>query len=440
MMSYAIGGRLRSSARGLVVGVFVASLSSCVSQSGPLGGTPRVTAPPPTAIASVTGLPSPMTRTAETRSAAGTRSALVGARWRPLPQAPIRSREPEVSVWVGTRLLVWGGVVTGTAGPALVDGALYDPARHTWRLLAPSPLTARTNTASVWTGSRLLVWGGYGADGSRRDDGATYDPRDDTWRMLPPSPLLARAGATAVAVGDNVLIVAAQGESTNAAASVYDMSRDAWRRTSAPPAFGATYAWVAGGAPLDGHALVLMHTQLVTNTSGGQRGYDDEPHALIYDFHSDTWTVLVTTGQPRTVGKPLMTGTGVLVPPAAWFCGAHSCAPPSNDTGALLLAGGREWHEVPAVPGETVGGQSVWTGSSLVRVSQVPRANRPVLRADGWTPEDGWTSLAEPPANLATASIGENGIEVGVLLPDGPVFWAGTSDGPLTGYELTSRP
>ena len=34
------------------------------------------------------------------------------------------------------------------------------PSEGGWRLLAPSPLAARTNAATVWTGDEMIVWGG----------------------------------------------------------------------------------------------------------------------------------------------------------------------------------------------------------------------------------------------------------------------------------------
>ena len=61
------------------------------------------------------------------------------------------------AVWTGSKMIVWGGYGT----PSLNDGGLYDPVANTWTATtttgAPSARGAHT---AVWTGSRMIVWGG----------------------------------------------------------------------------------------------------------------------------------------------------------------------------------------------------------------------------------------------------------------------------------------
>ena len=48
----------------------------------------------------------------------------------------------------------------------------------------------------VWTGRRMIVWGGYevAVEGTGAlpvfDDGAAYDPATNAWASLPPAPSL----------------------------------------------------------------------------------------------------------------------------------------------------------------------------------------------------------------------------------------------------------
>ena len=80
---------------------------------------------------------------------AGARSQRSLSRGRSTPP----SRGPAASCWSGE---------VGTEGSAkrrtFDDGAAYDPGSRTWRMLPPSPMSARSPFA-VWTGTELIVWG-----------------------------------------------------------------------------------------------------------------------------------------------------------------------------------------------------------------------------------------------------------------------------------------
>ncbi|HMF44228.1 MAG TPA: hypothetical protein VKQ32_26330 [Polyangia bacterium] len=107
--------------------------------------------------------------------------------------APSPRLEPAAVVWTGSRLLIWGGR-TGTNVPssahALGDGALYDPVADRWKAMsaehAPAP---RTGGTVVWTGRKLVVFGGAGdVSGPQQHDGGIYDPAADRWATLDPPP------------------------------------------------------------------------------------------------------------------------------------------------------------------------------------------------------------------------------------------------------------
>jgi len=101
--------------------------------------------------------------------------------------------------WTGTEMLVWGGWSDETATESYADGAAYNPATRTWREIATSPLTGRGYHTAAWTGDRLLIVGGQSDPGTVVDDGASYDPTTDTWETITPSGVL-HEPATPVAV------------------------------------------------------------------------------------------------------------------------------------------------------------------------------------------------------------------------------------------------
>ena len=86
------------------------------------------------------------------------------------------------AVWSGSKMLVWGGF--NYSGFGLVyynSGGRYDPIADAWTATdATGAPSARYNHSAVWSGSEMVVWGGY--DGVAADnDGGHYDPATDTW-------------------------------------------------------------------------------------------------------------------------------------------------------------------------------------------------------------------------------------------------------------------
>ena len=113
--------------------------------------------------------------------------------WRAIAPAPIAGRDGPAVVWTGRRMLVWGGHGrTGSQGlHPLRDGAAYDPAGDRWQPIPNAPVGVQgTSAAAAWTGSKMLVWLGNAPDGP--SDGATNDPARRTWRPIAPSPIGSR--------------------------------------------------------------------------------------------------------------------------------------------------------------------------------------------------------------------------------------------------------
>jgi N-acetylneuraminic acid mutarotase len=116
--------------------------------------------------------------------------------WRQLPPAPLTPRTGAAATWTGRELIVWGGYDRSDGKSeslhAAADGAAYDPARGTWRRLPPAPLSALADATAMWTGREVLVVGSNPAvkpdRGQGHTDGAAYDPARDTWRRLAPAP------------------------------------------------------------------------------------------------------------------------------------------------------------------------------------------------------------------------------------------------------------
>src|SRR6266436_2916779 len=107
------------------------------------------------------------------------------------------SRENHAAVWTGSEMIVWGGYSYNGGGQYLNTGGTYDPATDSWTgtSTANAPADRELHTA-VWIGSEMIVWGGIGSGGYLNTGGrycaATLSP-------TPTPTATATATATAIA-------------------------------------------------------------------------------------------------------------------------------------------------------------------------------------------------------------------------------------------------
>jgi hypothetical protein len=171
--------------------------------------------------------------------------------WTKMSAAGLAGRHSFGSAWTGTKLIVFGGF--SSVGYAN-DGGIYDPAADAWSFIPPpsSSFSGRKFPVSVWTGTDLIVWGGIG-------------PGDAT------------AG---VALSD--------GARFNLATYLGGGGNNAWTSIAAPPApfaSGVEYS-AAVWAPTT-HEMIVW---------GGLLGSgDDTKFGAAYDPASDRWRMLATS-------------------------------------------------------------------------------------------------------------------------------------------------
>src|SRR5436190_22089129 len=92
------------------------------------------------------------------------------------------ARYQPTAVWTGSEIIVWGGYAPDLR--YFNTGGRFNPALNIWTTgpLANAPI-GRTQHTAVWTGTEMLIWGGAITDGVTRT-GGRYDPVANVWRMM----------------------------------------------------------------------------------------------------------------------------------------------------------------------------------------------------------------------------------------------------------------
>jgi N-acetylneuraminic acid mutarotase len=214
------------------------------------------------------------------------------------------AREVYTAVWTGTEMIVWGGY---DGGP-LNTGGRYNPSTDSWTATTTvnAPTARHTHTA-VWTGSEMIVWGGWdGECDAGFNTGGRYNPSTDTWTAN--STTNAPEGRwdhTAVWTGSEMIVWG--GDNCFGVFNTggrYNPSTDSWAATTTATAPEArlvhTAVWTGsemviwGGVPQSGRYL---------NTGGR------------YNPSTDTWTATSLTNVPagRWYHTAVWTGSEMIV-------------------------------------------------------------------------------------------------------------------------------
>ena len=165
--------------------------------------------------------------------------------WSSLANAPLALMGATAS-WTGERMLVWGGYVNGDPFSLNQSILEYNPGSNTWQTITPTnTIAGRVSAASVWTGTKMFVWGGDQSQGSpgARNDGGMYDPQTNTWASISTTNApTARTGRPTIAwTGSKVLIWGGwswgNGGGFSSGGS-YDPLNDAWHPIQDSPHVG----------------------------------------------------------------------------------------------------------------------------------------------------------------------------------------------------------
>src|SRR5882724_5744420 len=166
-----------------------------------------------------------------------------------LTNAPV-ARYYHTGVWTGSEMIVWGGY----NGSDLNSGGRYTPSTDAWTATSMINVpTARNSHTAVWTGSEMIVWGG--SNTALLSTGGRYNPGTDSWTATSAinSPA-ARYYHTAVWTGSEMIVWGGAGQTNFLnTGGRYNPSTDTWTATSITGAPVARWR----------HSVVWTGTQMI---------------------------------------------------------------------------------------------------------------------------------------------------------------------------------
>jgi HYR domain-containing protein len=316
--------------------------------------------------------------------------------WAPISDlnAPT-ARYGHAAIWTGSYMIVWGGYNNFKIPQVMNTGGRYDPITNTWT--ATSFVNAPPGYASsslVWTGQSMVA---FVLDPSLA--GGRYDPISNSWSPMASQNLLARrSGQTVTWTGSKMIVWGGLDNSRVPAVvfgdgAIYDPSGNTWSSLSmidAPdPRFGHLAAWAGNRMVVYGGGTVFLFT----------------PRGGRYDPETDSWSSVTTFNAPGPMGRAVSTGDRMIVwgglGPNSNYLSHGGHYDPVLDvwsfTSATGAPEGRAYHSLVWTGQQMI----VWggeTGSINTRFLQNGGVYDPV--GDVWAP----TSLVGAPAKRSTHS------------------------------------
>src|SRR5207302_156181 len=308
-----------------------------------------------------------------------------------LTNAPA-AREAHTAVWTGTEMIVWGGWNRSTV---FNTGGRYNPNTNSWTLTSTTNApSARFIHTGVWSGSEMIVWGGTQGGGSLLNTGGRYNPSTDSWTAtsLTNAPA-ARASHTAVWTGSEMIVWGGGtgGSSYFNTGGRYNPSTDSWTTTSLTnaPAGRVQHTAVWTGSEM----IVWGGTNGPFLNTGGR-----------YSPGTDSWTATSSTGAPA--GREFHTAVWIGSQMIAWggfggtgylntggrYCAQTGAPSPTPTPTATPCASVGSWTEQAPYPIVTSGqavasqGGNVYSFGGIANNTAIANAYKYIPATNTWTP------------------------------------------------------
>jgi N-acetylneuraminic acid mutarotase len=259
------------------------------------------------------------------------------------------------AVWTGTEMIVWGGTDIDNSN-YFNTGGRYNPATNSWAAATTnSAPSGRDGQTAVWTGSQMIIWGGYDASSPFLDTGGSYDPSTNTWTATSTSNApSARDGHRAVWAGTEMIVWGGADDSGVVdTGGRYNPTSNSWVNTT-------TYN-VPTGRYL--HAAVWTGSEMIV---WGGLGVDYFNTGGRYNPGIDSWTATSTANAPagRYLHTAVWTGSEMIVWGGSFFDGVFHYF----NTGGRYNPAADGWTATSTASSPTArdAQTAVWTGSEMI--------------------------------------------------------------------------
>jgi N-acetylneuraminic acid mutarotase len=265
------------------------------------------------------------------------------------------ARFDHTAIWTGSEMIVWGGF--NNSPPYFLNtGGKYNPATDSWvatsTAKAPAP---RDFHAAVWTGAEMIVWGGYN-DGNDLNTGGRYNPTTDSWAATSVVNVpQGREQFSAVWTGSEMIVWGGLGCGSNCRLNTggrYNSITDSWTATST---INVPEARWYNSAVWTGTEMVVWGgtNQTIYLNTGGK-----------YDPLDNSWSDTTTTNAPlgRVGHSTIWSGSEMNV-----WAGTDSTFSDTN-TGGRYDPAADSWMAISTAnaPSARDSHTAVWTGSEMI--------------------------------------------------------------------------
>lgn len=278
------------------------------------------------------------------------------------------STSEHTAVWTGTEMVIWGGMFS-VDGDHLQSGSgrRYIAATGDW---VPMQYVGddqeRVDHTAIWTGTEMFVWGGYNADDQSVGRGARYNPllgvkgewTESSVTLGPP-----RASHKAVWTGTQMLVWGGYGTNIN------DWQSTGTAITPGVDGMPSTGTTIQAPAELSADARKRANFAMAWmpetkemivwggQNSSGSKTFDD---GWRYNPQTKVATLLPGSGEPRYAHEVVWTGNSLLV--VGGLDGTHALG---TEMSAFFPAQ-NAWTSAGAMAEPRVFHSLVWTGKEAL--------------------------------------------------------------------------